>query len=382
MEDPLSSLLTDVRSRGALFSRSFMHRPWSLRFEHGSPLTLATLLDGRGWLVRAGASPQSLGPGDLAVLLGDEPFTIGDEPDRDPRIVVGPGDTCTTTSGRPIADDTDLCTAPPAPTVAAAAAAPGPAARGDAVDPTHGGTAPAPELDPTPSEPAADATRTNSTPGHPAEPAPGDGRPAAATLLTATYPVAEGARTRVLNGVPDTIVVPGAAGHAPLLDAIVTELAAPRAGRQVVLDRLLDLLMVTALREWFDRSGDAAPAWFRAGRDPFIGPALRALHRTPARRWTVAGLAAEAGLSRAAFARRFTQLVGEPPMSYLTCWRLCLAADLLRDTDLAVGEIARRVGYANGYALSTAFLRAHGRRPTEHRAAARPPADAPVDVPA
>jgi AraC-like DNA-binding protein len=84
----------------------------------------------------------------------------------------------------------------------------------------------------------------------------------------------------------------------------------------------------------------------------------------------VASLAAEAGVSRATLARRFTDLVGEPPMSHLAGWRTCLAADLLRETDDTVGAIARKVGYADAFALSVAFKRVHGIRPTEHRASA------------
>jgi AraC-like DNA-binding protein len=88
----------------------------------------------------------------------------------------------------------------------------------------------------------------------------------------------------------------------------------------------------------------------------------------------VAKLATAANVSRAALARRFTELVGEPPMTYLTAWRLALAADLLRDPDLTVGQVAERVGYGSSFALSTAFKRVRGISPREHRAtAARTP---------
>ncbi len=83
----------------------------------------------------------------------------------------------------------------------------------------------------------------------------------------------------------------------------------------------------------------------------------------------MAELAAGVGVSRAALARRFTALVGEPPMAYLTGWRIALAADLLRQTDHTVGTIARKVGYANAFALSVAFKRLRGTRPSEHRSA-------------
>jgi AraC-like DNA-binding protein len=102
-----------------------------------------------------------------------------------------------------------------------------------------------------------------------------------------------------------------------------------------------------------------------------VGRALRMLHNNPAHPWTVAALAAETAVSRAALARRFTELVGEPPMTYLTSWRLALAADLLREPDATIGAVARRVGYGSPFALSTAFKRERGVSPKQHRAGAR-----------
>lgn len=98
-----------------------------------------------------------------------------------------------------------------------------------------------------------------------------------------------------------------------------------------------------------------------------VGRALRMLHHNPAHPWTVAELAAATGLSRASLARRFTDLVGEPPMAFLTGWRLALAADLLRESDATVGAVARQVGYGSSFALSTAFKRERGVSPQEYR---------------
>jgi transcriptional regulator GlxA family with amidase domain len=126
-------------------------------------------------------------------------------------------------------------------------------------------------------------------------------------------------------------------------------------------------VLLTALREWLDRPDSGAPQWYSAQHDPAIGAALDLIHSDPAHRWSVAELAARTAMSRAAFSRRFTALVGEPPMSYLTCWRLCLASDLLRDTDHTLAAVARQVGYANAYALSAAFTRFYGVRPGEFR---------------
>ena len=125
------------------------------------------------------------------------------------------------------------------------------------------------------------------------------------------------------------------------------EIVKDEPGQEAVLDRLLDLLLIAVLRAWFARPEAEAPAWYRAQADPVVGQALRLLHNNPAHPWTVAELAAETGVSRAALARRFTELVGEPPMSFLTGWRLALAADLLREPGATVGSVARQVGYGS-----------------------------------
>jgi AraC-like DNA-binding protein len=96
---------------------------------------------------------------------------------------------------------------------------------------------------------------------------------------------------------------------------------------------------------------------------------MRIRHNNPAHDWTVAALAEATGVSRAALARRFTELVGEPPMAFLTDWRLTLAADLLREPDATVGAVARQVGYGSPYALSAAFKRVFGVSPQQHRLA-------------
>ena len=112
------------------------------------------------------------------------------------------------------------------------------------------------------------------------------------------------------------------------------------------------------LRAWFARAD--APPWYRAHTDPAVGRALQLLHHNPAHPWTVGELASQVGLSRAALARRFTELVGEPPMTYLTGWRLALAADLLREPGSTLGAVADEVGYSSPFALSTAFKRQRG----------------------
>ncbi|WP_331771673.1 AraC family transcriptional regulator [Embleya sp. NBC_00888] len=122
-----------------------------------------------------------------------------------------------------------------------------------------------------------------------------------------------------------------------------------------------------------------APVWHHAAADPVVGEALHLLHDDPAHPWTVAEPAARTGLSRAAFARRFSARVGEPPMTHVASRRIALAADPLGETDATVASIARQVGCADTFALGVAFKRIRGITPTRHRD--HPPARHPTRLP-
>ncbi len=158
--------------------------------------------------------------------------------------------------------------------------------------------------------------------------------------------------------------------ESPLIALLAEEIVRDAPGQEAVLDRLLDLLLIAALRAWLSRDEAAAPGWYRAHGDPVVGHALRLIHDDPAHPWTVAELAREAGVSRAALARHFNELVGEPPMAYLAGWRIALAADMLLEPGTTIGSVAAEVGYGSPYALSTAFKRLRGLSPREHRVAA------------
>ena len=175
---------------------------------------------------------------------------------------------------------------------------------------------------------------------------------------------------RIQDEAPLTLVaiVRGEAWDSPLIPLLAEEIVKDEPGREAVLDRLLDLLLIATLRAWFARPEADAPRWYRAYADPVVGPALRTIHNNPAHPWTVAELAAAAGASRAALARRFNALVGEPPMTLLTGRRIALAADLLREPGATVGSVARQVGYGSPFALSAAFTRVRGISPQRHRA--------------
>jgi AraC-like DNA-binding protein len=144
------------------------------------------------------------------------------------------------------------------------------------------------------------------------------------------------------------------------------ELATPAPGQQTILDRLLDIILVHALRASF-RQSPQAPRWYQASTDLRLDPALRAIHTDAAHPWTVPELATLSGLSRAAFARVFQQALGQAPMQYLTEWRMTLARDHLRSGDLSLTQIASCTGYSSPYAFAAAFRRHHGQPPGRWR---------------
>lgn len=191
-------------------------------------------------------------------------------------------------------------------------------------------------------------------------------------MLTGSFTAAGRVADRLLSALPRVLVVPRAAQRTAALELLEAEVLREEPGQQAVLDRLLDLVLVGALRDWFSLPGSRPPGWYRASSDPVVGAALAAIHETPQVPWTVEGLARQAHVSRATLARRFTELLGEPPMSYLTSWRLCLAADLLERSDTTVESVAHQVGYSSAYALSTAFHREYGLRPSRYRRAPAP----------
>jgi AraC-like DNA-binding protein len=172
---------------------------------------------------------------------------------------------------------------------------------------------------------------------------------------------------RLLAALPVVAVLHPTDWGSSLPQALAAEAVRDGPGQEAYLDRLVDLLLLDFLRTWFDRPGNS-PSWWAAESDALVGPALRLMYNNPSHRWTVANLAAAVGTSRATFARRFAALVGEPPMAFLTAWRLALAADALESSEATVAAVARQVGYSTAFALSTAFKRAHGLSPAAYRA--------------
>ena len=309
--DAVAGLLDGPRARDAFLLRSSMDPPWSLRIEDEAPLTVVAMVRGEAWYVPDDGEATFLRRGDVAIVRGPDPYTFADDPATPPQVLVLPGGACATPAGGEPEQMRDL----------------GVRTWGNAPD-------------------------------------------GATVMLTGTYQLEGEVSGRMLRALPASMILREDEWDCPVVPLLADEIVKDEPGQEAVLDRLLDLLLIAALRAWFDRPEAGAPGWYRASGDPVVGHALRLLHHDPARPWTVAALARETGSSRAALARRFHELVGEPPMSFLTGWRIALAADLLREPGATLGSVAHEVGYGSPYALSTAFKRVRGISPKEHRAAA------------
>ncbi len=163
---------------------------------------------------------------------------------------------------------------------------------------------------------------------------------------------------------PAVVHVRGAERLSTLVRLVGDEAIEERSGRDLVLTRLVEVLLIEALRA--TPGQDAHPGLLRGLADARIAPAIRDMHADVTRSWTVSQLARVAALSRSAFFDRFTRTVGLPPMEYLLTWRMALAKDLLRRRDLALTEVAERVGYGSASAFSTAFTRSVGQPPSRY----------------
>jgi AraC-like DNA-binding protein len=176
----------------------------------------------------------------------------------------------------------------------------------------------------------------------------------------------------MLAVLPTVIHMPGAhiqhfAWLDPLLRQLAEESQSDAPGSRFASSRLVDLLLVLVVRYWLAQHPEQRGGLLAAQRDPRIAAALALLHNGPQRSWDVQGLATAVGMSRSSFTERFTTLVGEPPLKYLTRWRVNLAARLLASPTISVAEVAERVGYDSEAAFSRAFKRHLGSAPTVYR---------------
>jgi AraC-like DNA-binding protein len=313
--DALAGLLDGVRARGAFVLRLSLEPPWSMRIQDDAPMTLICQTHGTSVIVPDTGAPVGLAPGDIVLARGTGHYVFADQPATAPQVIIHPGQRCTTPAGADLRFE------------------------------------------------MAVGVRTwgNSASG-------------SCRAVIGAYEGRSVVSARLLDVLPPLAVLRAGESDATLVELLTAEAGRDRSGQEAYLDRIVDLLLIGALRTWFDRDGNS-PAWWQAERDDLVGPALRLIHHNPEHPWTVANLAVAVGCSRATLARRFTDLVGEPPIAFLTNWRLALAADLLDSGPDTIAAVARAVGYSSPFALSIAFKRAYGVSPNEHRRrASGPPA--------
>jgi AraC-like DNA-binding protein len=300
LHDPLGEALHHLRMRGVFYSRCELAAPWGMELPAiPDSLMFHVVISGSCWLEVAGIERQRLQPGDLALV----PHGAGHRMRSDTGV-----------------STRDLFTLPR-----------------DAVSDRY------------------EVIRV-------------DGRGEATRLLCGTVFFDHPAARHLTALLPPVIQVQGwrsaeSEWIASTLRLMASEARAPRPGGEEVITRLADILVIQAIRVWLEQESSSASGWLSALRDPQVGRALAMIHRDPVREWRVETLAAEVAMSRSAFAERFSRLVGEAPMQYVTRWRMYLALDALRDERATVGEIALRLGYGSEAAFSRAFKRFLGVSP-------------------
>lgn len=306
--DSLVGLLEAPRARGAFALRTVMRSPWSLRILAASPITLLAGVSGEAWVVPDDGEPVRIGPGDIAVTRAPDHYNVADSPTTAPTVVIHPGQHCCDLDGNSLREAM-----------------------------THG-------------------VRTW-----------GNDPQGSTVFLVGAYEHLSDISDRLLHALPPVLSVARSEWDSPLVPLLHDEVVKDEPGQAAVLDRLLDLLLTAVLKAWFARTDAGGPQSWRFQGDRVVERALRIMHDHPARAWTLDTLAAEAGASRASLSRRFHDLVGEPPMTFLKNWRMAMAADLLCQPDETVSTVAEKVGYASPFAFSAAFKRVRGLSPKEHR---------------
>ncbi|MDE3721309.1 MULTISPECIES: AraC family transcriptional regulator [Nocardiopsis] len=309
--DPLAHLLDGPRARGAFTLRVVMRPPWGIRLLDGSSLTLIVVTSGRVW-VDPGDGGTEAREGDVVLMRGPDPYTLTDARNRPPSITVLPGQRCFADDGTEVH-----------------------------VSLHHGiGT-------------------WGNDPDGPD------------TLIVGAYEDDSEVGRLALAALPRLAVLPGDRVDPALVSLLSREITSARVAQSGLNDRLLDCLLVMAVRAWIEDTPDHAPSWLNARHDPVVARALELIHEQPAEPWTLAGLARVCAVSRSTLADRFQRAVGTPPMTYLRTWRLTVAGDLLTARpDLGLEAVAARVGYGSAFAFSAAFKQHTGLSPSLYRSPA------------
>lgn len=303
----MSALVDSARAEGAFVLRSLVSPPWSMRIDDEAPLCIIVTTRGTAALVLGDGREFWLKPGDVAILRDTAgSYVVANHPSTAPRVSID----------RDQNPHVLLEHDPPMAVLGV----------------RSWGNDPDPET----------------------------------ILVSGTYQGRGEVSDTLMTLLPDVAVVRAAEGADPLIQLLADEIVRDELGQEKMLDRLLDLALIRALRSWLSENQEGAN-WLSASQDATIGRALRLIHADPGADWTVASLATAVSLSRSGFSRRFTELVGTPPMAYLTDFRLRRAADLLREPRLTLSAIADEVGYGSAFALSSAFRRQRGESPRDYR---------------
>lgn len=301
--DALTEALNGVRLRGTIHCPSEMSGRWGLRIENKGGAPFYILLHGSSWLEVEGLEPVRLEAGDFVIMPHDSPHTIK-----------------------------------------------------DALD--------------TPAQPLYDLLEQ-----HPPDPdgvwrLGGGGQTSVA--IGGCFYFEEAQTSPLVRALPPLLHIRGEQGNtvewlAPTVQYITCEARSGSPGAQAVITRLSEVLFVQAVRTYICHLPEGEHNWLRAMTDPEIGQALTLIHQQPEQPWKVETLAAEVAMSRSAFAARFTQLVGEPTLRYVTRWRIHKAARLLRQSRDSVAEVALQVGYQSEAAFSRVFKQWTGEAPATFR---------------
>jgi AraC family transcriptional regulator, alkane utilization regulator len=320
--DALSYLLQTVQLHTAVYSTIWLRPPWGVRIPSTPAAAFHAIVFGRCSLRTADTGPPvALGPGDVVVYPHGHAHTFFDHPDSPVHTI----DPVTPTGLRP------GTTQPPTDTFT-----PDPSATGVVCghlwfdDPT--------------ANPLVDMLPP----------------------LLHFQAAADGRPTGWLE---------------PILQVVALENDTPAPGQHALLTRLSDVIVIQAIRAHLTHLPPSAQGWLRALRDPQLGEALGLIHQHPDAPWTVARLASRVGLSRSTFAARFTHIVGEAPLQYLTRWRMHHAQRLLRAGNASTAQVAVQVGYQTEPAFSRAFKRHVGIPPSVFRRNTQNPPPAPIPHP-
>lgn len=301
--DPLTHYLAGPRATRAFALMMHMGGRWGISIRDESALTVIAVVAGTTCV-----DGTLLYPGDVALVRGPDPYLLTDADQSPANIVIDPGQHCRTLDGHDLRQE-----------YRRGIRRWGNAEQGDT------------------------------------------------TVLVGTYERPDDVGGLVVSSLPRLAVVRREHAESSIVDVLAQEISHDGPAGQIVVDRLLDVLVVSTVRAWSATAAGQDHRTWLACSDPVVVHALELIHAEPGASWTVERLARQVNVSRASFAARFRAGVGQAPMAYLTRWRLTLAGDLLLTPTNTVAAVARTVGYDNPYAFSTAFKRHTGVTPSDYR---------------